>query len=182
MPQELLPATAAEWAPRIELHQRAAVESIVAIGSEFIAAKAALPHGEFGKLGAIVGMSDRTVRKFVAIARHSVLADRSNWSGLPASWTTLYELSQVPELELRAALDSGAVGPATGGTEAHRLAELTNRPTIVETLAEIRTGLPEGVELDQALAAYLLSLPPDELDAGRATLRAILDGINAALV
>ena len=102
----------AEWAGRIRPHLMAAAESIIAAGKELLAAKEALPHGEFGPLLDELGLTPRTAQRFMAIARHPVLSDPTRVSHLPGAWGTLYELSRLDDEVIAAAITSGKVSPS----------------------------------------------------------------------
>lgn len=101
--------TAEYWEGRIRPHLGKAVEHIVAAGREFIEAKASVQHGEFGRLIEMLGMGDRTVQMFMAVAGHAVLANPNHGSLLPPSWRTLYELSRLEPPALEAAIEAGQV-------------------------------------------------------------------------
>src|SRR5687768_11939917 len=106
------------WAKRIRPHLVAAVEHIIAAGKELIGAKEALPHGEFGTLCESLGLTTRTAQRFMAIARHPVIANATHGSHLPTAWTTLFELSRMPGDDLEQALADGAVTAETSRREA----------------------------------------------------------------
>jgi hypothetical protein len=94
-----------------------AVENIVAIGQHLREAREELDHGEFGPMLKRIGFSEGTARKYMAIAAHPLISNRSNWNALPPSWTTLYELTKVPPDVLEARIADGTVTPELGGTE-----------------------------------------------------------------
>ncbi len=114
-------ALAEDWADRIRPHLAAAVESIVAAGREFSDAKRSLPHGEFGRCCELLGVTTRTAQRFMAIAGHPVLSDATHASHLPASWTTLHELSRLEPALLAAAIDAGTVTPKLDRKAARQL-------------------------------------------------------------
>jgi Protein of unknown function (DUF3102) len=70
------------WAARISERWRASVEAIIEVGRLLTAAKAALPHGEFGSMIA-----------------NSLPFSTSTAQLLPASWGTLYELTKLSDEE-----------------------------------------------------------------------------------
>ncbi|MDP2739214.1 MAG: DNA N-6-adenine-methyltransferase [Pseudorhodobacter sp.] len=53
----------------------------------------------------------RTARMLMQVARNQILGNRNHGSDLPPSWRTLYELSRVPESDLRQAFDDGRIHP-----------------------------------------------------------------------
>jgi hypothetical protein len=110
---EVLPAGVDGWVARIRGHLSSSVESILAAGGDLVSAKAALRHGEFGSVVAGLGMSMDTAQKLMAVARHEVLAKTAPVRLLPASYSTLYELTRLPDDVLVEAVESGRIGPAT---------------------------------------------------------------------
>jgi hypothetical protein len=105
------------WAARIRERWQASVTAIIAVGTDLLAAKDELDHGQWermfrGHRDAVanpVPFTSRMARKLMQIARHPVLSESEHCSDLPASWTTLHELSKVDEATLRQALADGRV-------------------------------------------------------------------------
>ncbi|GLI94309.1 hypothetical protein [Methylocystis echinoides] len=97
------------------------VSAIIATGLAFIEAKKALPHGQFERLFANhadplpepVACSHDTAKRLMAIARTPALSKGAHAPLLPTSWTTLYELTKLPEDKLEIALSEGWVRPET---------------------------------------------------------------------
>jgi hypothetical protein len=143
-----------------------AVENIVAIGQHLKAAKEELDHGEFGPMLKRIKFSEGTARKYMAIAAHPVISNRSNWNVLPPSWTTLYELTKLPpdvlEAKITPELEGTAVAslkgkPAGSRNLHHRELTEIERENIrlrseVETL-RARIAELEGGEASQANGA-----------------------------
>jgi Protein of unknown function (DUF3102) len=75
-----------EWADIIRADIRRSVESIVAAGHHLREAKKQVEHGEWQPLLDRIGISGPTARKFMAIAEHPVISDRSHVNVLPPSW------------------------------------------------------------------------------------------------
>src|SRR5262249_9615801 len=92
-----------------------AVENIVAIGRHFKEASDELDHGEFGPMLKRIKFSGPTARKYMAIAAHPVISNRSNWNALPPAWTTLYEMTKLPRGILEARIADGTITPQFGG-------------------------------------------------------------------
>jgi hypothetical protein len=85
------------------------VEAIIKTGLELIAAKEALPHGAFQRMmRSDLPFKERTAQKFMAVARHPVLSNASNWSHLPPSWTSLYQLSRLDSEFLSDLIENGS--------------------------------------------------------------------------
>lgn len=101
--------TAEYWEARVRPHLGRAVEGIVGAGREFIEAKAAVAHGEFGRLAELLDMDRTTVYRFMAVAEHAVTGNVAHVQHLPPSWGTLYELTKLDPPVLKAAIESGEV-------------------------------------------------------------------------
>jgi hypothetical protein len=121
-----------------------AVENIVAIGQHLRDAKAELDHGEFGPMLKRIQFSEGTARKYMAIAAHPVISNRSNWNALPPSWTTLYELTKLPADVLEARIADGTITPELEGTAVASLkaepaaSRSSRRPHSQERIAELQ--------------------------------------------
>jgi predicted nucleic acid-binding protein len=100
-----------EWADIIRADIRRSVESIVAAGHHLREAKKQVEHGEWQPLLDRIGISGPTARKFMAIAEHPVISDRSHVNVLPPSWGTLYELTLVPDDVLNKGIADGRITP-----------------------------------------------------------------------
>lgn len=106
------PGNAAAFAARITERWRASVESIIEAGRILIEAKAALSHGEFGAMCDIhLPFSARTAQRLMAIASDVRLKNPTIASLLPASWTTLYELTTLSDDELKSAVEGEVIAP-----------------------------------------------------------------------
>lgn len=99
--------TAAEYAERITVCWQKSVASVIEAGRLLTDAKAKLPHGDFSKLK--LPFSDRTAQMLMRIAAHPVLADPKHVSCLPASWGTLYALTQLPTAEVELGIKNGTI-------------------------------------------------------------------------
>src|ERR1700756_3715463 len=86
----------------------------------------------------------RTARRLMAVAQHPVIAKGTHASVLPPSWTTLYELTRLPEETLEAKIAEGGIHAgierkdAEGFLEPHR-----DEPAVAPILPSDRreTGL-----------------------------------------
>jgi hypothetical protein len=117
IPPALSNRRSAEEFVRLITDRRAcAVENLVAIGQHLREAKEELDHGEFGPMLKRIQFSEGTARKYMAIAAHPVISNRSNWNALPPSWTTLYELTKLPPDVLEAKIADGTITPEFEGT------------------------------------------------------------------
>lgn len=113
------PATAEYWARRISHELCKSVESIISAGAELLDAKAACEHGEFCRMFSDhdspienhLSISRKTAFCLMSIAECLPLLNVQHARHLPTSWTTLYELSRLPEMDLQDAIESGRVTP-----------------------------------------------------------------------
>src|SRR6266516_5506290 len=123
-----------------------AVENIVAIGQHLREAKEELDHGEFGPMLKRIQFSEGTARKYMAIAAHPVISNRSNWNALPPSWTTLYELTKLPHGIFQARIDDDTITPEFEGTAVASLkaepagSRSSRRHDSQERIAELQWG------------------------------------------
>lgn len=106
--------TRAQWAERITLRWQQSVEGIIDVGRLLIQAKDELPHGEFGKMiKTDLPFGERAAQMLRKIAQHRVLSDPNHGSHLPASWRTLYRLSELDPPLLEAAIEDGTITAKT---------------------------------------------------------------------
>ena len=77
-----------------------AVESIVETGRRLIEAKERVGHGNWLPTVELLPFSDTTARRLIQIAEHPDLSNQAHGPDLPASWRTLYVLSQLPAGEI----------------------------------------------------------------------------------
>ncbi len=89
----------AEWhAEQISESWRSSTEGIIETGRRIAAAKAELPHGEFGRMcEELLPFGVDTAQRLMAISRNSIIANTAHGRLLPPSWRTLYELSRIDE-------------------------------------------------------------------------------------
>ena len=108
------PRSAAEWAGVIRADLGASVQGVIDAGADLAAAREGIPRGDWEEwLARELHMTPRTAQRFMAIARHPVLANTTHVSLLPSSWGTLYELSRLPEAALTRAIEAGDISPET---------------------------------------------------------------------
>lgn len=101
------------WADRITAQHAKTIESIIETGRLLLKAKSDLVHGEWGRLfdDHLLPFGSNTAQRLMNIANHPLLANTAHAPYLPSAWTTLYELSQVPEPTLKNALTDGVIRP-----------------------------------------------------------------------
>jgi hypothetical protein len=127
----------AGWRGRISTTWQRHVEAVIETGKLLIEA-----HDDLiGIHGAWLSMVRNdlpfkyaTAKKLIAIAHHPVLASGSHENHLPASWTTLYELSQIDEATLGNLLETGQVTPHTERKDVERLRRTTAAGQSIATM------------------------------------------------
>lgn len=157
---EVVARSAESYAEQTMPHLSAAVEEFVAVGRIAIEAKAALPHGEFGRYCELLDMSERTVRRFMTIARNPVIANRTHASDLPSSWATLAEIARLDPEDIEEAIAAGDITPATTRRDVRELFGTPTTPTAEEIAPEL-TDSDDPVAEAQAILDTLDD-PTDE--------------------
>lgn len=106
------PDTPAEWAQRISAAYRQCVEDFIETGRLLLAAKEALPHGEFTPMiETQLPFGERTAQRLMAIAGHPWLSNPTHASLLPADWTAVYELVKLTPEQIEDAVGQGKIRP-----------------------------------------------------------------------
>ena len=139
------------WAARIAERWRASVEAIIEVGRLLGAAKAALPHGEFGMMiESNLPFSASTAQRLMAIASDARLSNPAHVQLLPASWGTLYELTKLSDEEFDQALGKQVIRPDM------------ERREISERIRQLEASPPElPQQSEHANIAALLPRTPD---------------------
>lgn len=124
------------WAPRLrkgwerfEGSTRDTVEAALALGRDLIEAKAALPHGQFGRLFADhedavakpMPFNWKWANRLMAMARHPVISNSHHGGNLPADINALDMLARLSEEELSEAIETGKVTRSTTRREVREL-------------------------------------------------------------
>lgn len=188
------------WAPivqreadRFETSMRRSLGFAIRLGKRLCEAKAALGHGEFGRLfsdhpNAIEGalkFSIRWAQKLMAIGGHAAIAANAKSTSLlevfPPSVETVYVLSRLPAPDLEDAIQRGDVRPDMRHTEARRL--VVSGQEEVETVDAEDSAVAEVLAPVRAQLAAFAADHPKQVRALRAQLREMLrrlDGEAAA--
>lgn len=112
-----------EWADKILGAWRQSVEGIFEVGRLLIDAKAALLHGGFEiMVRDKLPFNKSAAERLMKLSRNPELTNPANLPVLPASWTTLYELSKFDEQKLRVAFDKRLIHPTTRGQDIPEIA------------------------------------------------------------
>jgi hypothetical protein len=103
-----------EWAGLITAAWQKSTSAIIETGLLLKEAKTGLDHGQWAKMvQAELPFNERTAQRLMAIAQHPVLSNTTHVSHLPSSWATLYELTRIPNDQLKAKLSDGSINPRT---------------------------------------------------------------------
>ena len=122
----------AKYAQRITNCQRKGVESIIECGRLLIAAKDELKHGEFLKMiENNLPFKRSTAQAIMKIASDGRITKYQHAGCLPAHWSTLAKLTQLPDAALEARIADGTIHPG-----------LERRPA-VEMIESYFSSLPE---------------------------------------
>jgi hypothetical protein len=170
-----------QWANRINEHSQKAVESILAMGRDLIAAKKQLGHGGWQQMFAghpqVVAkplrFSPFTAQRLMAIAHHAILPKAAHALLLPPSWTTLYELTKVPDETLRQALSDGRISPEMQRRDVRQLYVVTGK---VKTRAH--PTVSSVTRLSQTLQREVMTLPVDEAEGLIEQLESLLRALQ----
>jgi hypothetical protein len=148
------------------------VEGIIEAGRWLIAAKEKLPHGEFTPMVEDdLKMDASKAERLMTIASDPVIANPAHVRHLPAAWSTLYELKQLPPGRLEAAIEDGTVTP-----EIQRWQAIALRTTETATDMDARPEKVDGRHNPRPKGSVMslidreLKANPRRLDADIATL------------
>jgi hypothetical protein len=100
----------AKYAQRIINCQRKGVESIIECGRLLIAAKDELKHGEFLKMiENNLPFKRSTAQALMKIANDKRITNNQRAGCLPAHWSTLAKLTQLPDAAFEARIADGTI-------------------------------------------------------------------------
>ena len=103
---------ATKYAQRITNCQRKSAESIIECGRLLIAAKDELKHGEFLKvIENNLPFKRSTAQVFMRIASDGRITKNQHAGCLPAHWSTLAILTQLPDAAFEARIADGTIHP-----------------------------------------------------------------------
>ena len=102
----------AKYAQRITACPRKSVESLLKCGRLLIAAKKELKHGEFLKMMENnLPFKRSTAQAFMKIANDKRITKNQHAGCLPAHWSTLIKLTQLPDAAFDAGIANGTIHP-----------------------------------------------------------------------
>lgn len=177
------------WAPlvdreadRFESAMRKSVAAAIRLGKRLLEAKAALAHGEFGRLFAdhpqavegALRISPRWAQRLMSIAANRAITNATHASHLPADLTSVYTLSRLPEQELEAAIADGSVRPDMRREDVRRLLPADDSEHHEPDHEVVKALAPVSEQLRR-----FLEQRPESLREVRAHLRDLLRQIDA---
>lgn len=157
---EVVARSAESYAEQTMPHLSAAVEEFVAVGRIAIEAKAALPHGEFGRYCQLIDMTPSTIQRFMTIARNPAISNAAHVRHLPSAWGTLAEIARLDPEDIEEAIAAGDITPATTRRDVRELFGTSASPTAEEIAPEL-TDSDDPVAEAQAILDTLED-PTDE--------------------
>jgi hypothetical protein len=160
------PKNRAEWAAEIcNITHKVTVEAVLQIGRALQAAKDALPHGEFLEMiESDLPFSASVAQRYMRIARDCRLANAATVQLLPTDYSTLYELSKLPDEVFHQSIAEGKIHPGTTRKAANALA---TRPSAEPKKAE-KPKLPPVkvilIEIEDKITELSERVSPDTVD------------------
>jgi hypothetical protein len=143
--------TRAEYVEHICAAYARTVAAIIVVGLWLIKARNGLDHGEYeAMVREDLPFLPPYAYKFRTVAANPVLSNPSHGKDLPASVSTLYELTFIKDETLLALIESGKITPKLERKEAHALRPPKKRP--------VRQRVPEHADES--------ALPPEEWSDG----------------
>jgi hypothetical protein len=102
-------------------------ENILEMANVVFTAKETLGANQFREFTYLIGFesTSSTLKKLYAIGKNYGILSK-NIGALPANWTTLYEIAQLPEDKFIAAIDKGVINPNVLGRDVKALSDNVN--------------------------------------------------------
>lgn len=121
-------------------------------------AKTKLGSNQFREFSYLIGFdpSSSTLKKLQAIGKNYDVLSK-NITALPANWTTLYEIAQLPEDKFIAAVDKGVINPNVMGRDVKALTEPANSSK--SGASKVPSGTKEDTTSGYRLTVRLSSSP-----------------------
>lgn len=115
------------WASKINVLWRKTAEQYIEMGRLLAEAKATMPASEWKILiDSKLEFDETKAKKLMRIAANEGLTKSSNLNALPASFTTLYTLSQLEPKEINKAIARNDITPNMDGEDASDLVDMIN--------------------------------------------------------
>ncbi len=113
------------WAVSIRAKYTKTVEAVFDVGRELLAAKAALPHGEFQRMVRVcLPFHERTAQMYMAVAKSPRLADPDIRVRLPNALNSLTTLARIDQEVWEALLAQNEITPDKTNNELAMLVDL----------------------------------------------------------
>lgn len=133
-------------------------ENILEMAKVAFTAKTKLGSNQFREFSYLIGFdpSSSTLKKLQVIGKNYDALSK-NITVLPANWTTLYEIAQLPEDKFNAAIDKGVINPNVLGRDVKALSDNNPKPA--------SSKAPNGTSEDTSSGYRLtvrLSTSPDK--------------------
>lgn len=162
---------------RFEATMRKSIAQGIRLGRKLVEAKAALDHGEFGRLFAghpnavdgAIRISPRWAQMLMRISANRALANTKHASLLPADLTAVHDLARLPEADLEQAIAAGTVRPDMRREDVRALLPVGEREAVEPDREVIEALAPVRERLQSFIARC-----PSKLRATRAHLREML--------
>lgn len=133
-------------------------ENILEMACVVFTAKETLGTNQFREFTYLIGFesTSSTLKKLYAIGKNYGVLSK-NISALPANWTTLYEIAQLPEDKFIAAIDKGVITPNVLGKDVKALSDNANIPKA--SGSKVPSGTKEDKTSGYRLTVRLSSSP-----------------------
>jgi hypothetical protein len=127
-------------------------ENILEMANVVFTAKTKLGGNQFREFSYLIGFdpSSSTLKKLQTIGKNYGVLSK-NITSLPANWTTLYEIAQLPEDKFNIAIDAGVINPNVMGKDVKALSGVTSPAKSGES------KVPSGTK-DESTSGYRLTI------------------------
>ena len=133
-----------EWAAQINAAWRKSVAAIFETGHLLIAAKASLEHGAWQTMvGNDLKFNPRVAQMLMAIEHDRRLVKPKIFTLLPPAYTTIYQISQLTDDQLKARAADGTIRSDMTGREIVTINKQTSRAAREKTLGTKQSELPQ---------------------------------------
>lgn len=148
------PSLAESWKPVIEDAWGSTVRGVIETGKLLAQAKAALAHGEWGRLcDDMLPFAQRTAQQLMQIAAHERLSNARYTAHLPPNWATLAALASLDVETFDDAVAKGVITPDLQQRQAKRLSRAGSVSAfLAEPEAPASAGDEDESEDDEAKA------------------------------
>jgi hypothetical protein len=149
------------WVAKIAAAWKNAIDAVFQTGDVLLEAKRDLSHGSFLQMiRKDLPFGPRTAQMLMVIAKDKRLRPNAKpASYLPASWTVLHVLNQLPDQEFSAALTAGIISPKMTRADARAIASPRRISVVVNHRTE-RVVSPVYVKSAPTIVPFYKSAPP----------------------